>query len=1435
MKPQLRLCRAYVIKPAPASWKWAVWGTGVGVLKKVARMLVLACALTACNAFDGQLVPPAIDAGPIEDGGQLDGGPGGSGGSSGFGGQGGAGAGGQAGNPFPGDAGVDQCEPAPPDSPEGCVEICPERCNGEDDDCNGRVDEGRADVLCALDNAVPVCVAGECFVSDCLPSFRDCDDKPENGCEVPRTDVRNCGTCGQVCSIPGAVVACVDDACEAVGCADGLGDCEMESADCETRLNTPTNCGECGEGCEDLPNATAESCATGACVATECALGFGDCDDERPGCEQAVNTAEHCTECGMSCDFVGSSGDDCDDFVCRAGPCDDGYGECNGVRTDGCEPLTTLDNCGACNQTCGGDDLENIESASCDTGSCVPECSPGFKDCDEQPFTGCETSILTVDDCGECDEPCVLDNATATCGSGSCAIATCNPGWLDCNESPMDGCEKSSNDDDTCGDCDNECMPPDPVCSGGTCGDVVCTVAGTADCAQDGLPCEINLTNDELHCGACNAPCQFNAGITSHSAPLSCIASVCEVTCDTGWEDCNNNYRDGCETPLNTLTNCGSCGMACSIANAGESCSTGQCLVTTCATDFRDCDGDMRSCERAVNTTTDCGACYAACVLPNATPVCGGSPGARSCGVGTCVQFFDNCDGAAGNGCEVNLQTDADDCGTCNYDCNAEEHVNTATCSGGSCNFNCDSGFRDCNTLDGDGCETALNTATNCGGCGVMCSRANGMSSCSTGTCELTGCNGGFDECDGNENNGCESLSTIANCGDCGDACLPPNATGSCGTGTCQVSSCASGWANCDGDAANGCERNTAVLGPCLPEAGCTRTTFGGNEYFYCPTVRNWTDARARCRMQLYGDLVRIDSMTENTYVVGLIGTMAAWIGGTDQDTISVENQWRWSNDTALFWTGLAGGTLAPGMFARWNGGEPNNSGGNEDCAEILNGSGLWNDQPCATRSIPYVCEIAGDLCPADPMKTAPGQCGCGVADVDADMDRTMDCIDGCPSDPAKVAMGACGCNVADTDGDGDGTPNCNDMCPTNPAKVLPGMCGCATADTDSDNDGTANCNDMCPSDPTRTAPPCAFTYGATNYDATTLNYVGAPVVNLDCSPTIDTSGTVTITGWCGGTAPTPVIRTQSGGPEVAILPTRNFTLAAGRTLRVIGSRPLILSVNGDASILGNINVRGVANQPGAGGNTACTAGAIGDNGGHDSGGDDGSAGGAGGAYVTVGGGGGNGNGGPGGAAASTVENTSTLALRGGCQGGNGGGSGGGRLGGGGGGGIELSVAGTLTMSGTGARISTSGGAGARGNSDEDGGGGGGSGGMILIEAGTLNITGGWVTANGGGGASGNNTDGVSGSNGADGIDNGSGTTPGGAGQSDGGGGGGVGAGASAGAGRGGDGNTFFFFIGGAGGGGGGGGRGRIHFRGVTSCNLGGSSSPGATRAGVCQ
>ena len=111
------------------------------------------------------------------------------------------------------------------------------------------------------------------------------------------------------------------------------------------------------------------------------------------------------------------------------------------------------------------------------------------------------------------------------------------------------------------------------------------------------------------------------------------------------------------------------------------------------------------------------------------------------------------------------------------------------------------------------------------------------------------------------------------------------------------------------------------------------------------------------------------------------------------------------------------------------------------------------------------------DECPDDPLKTEPGECGCGVQDTDMDGDGFADCIDKCPDDGDKIEPGLCGCGTPETDTDSDGTPDCNDGCHEDPDKTEPGICGCGEKDTDTDDDGTADCIDKCPKDPSKVEP----------------------------------------------------------------------------------------------------------------------------------------------------------------------------------------------------------------------------------------------------------------------------------------------------------------------------------------------------------------------------
>jgi|GEM_PF-1430729 len=100
------------------------------------------------------------------------------------------------------------------------------------------------------------------------------------------------------------------------------------------------------------------------------------------------------------------------------------------------------------------------------------------------------------------------------------------------------------------------------------------------------------------------------------------------------------------------------------------------------------------------------------------------------------------------------------------------------------------------------------------------------------------------------------------------------------------------------------------------------------------------------------------------------------------------------------------------------------------------------------------------DGCAQDPLKIAPGVCGCGVPD-DSNGDGQVDgadVCDFCPNDPNKEVAGLCGCGVVDTDSDGDTVLDCFDTCQTDPAKVSPGLCGCGVADLDFNKNGIPEC-----------------------------------------------------------------------------------------------------------------------------------------------------------------------------------------------------------------------------------------------------------------------------------------------------------------------------------------------------------------------------------------
>lgn len=370
------------------------------------------------------------------------------------------------------------------------------------------------------------------------------------------------------------------------------------------------------------------------------------------------------------------------------------------------------------------------------------------------------------------------------------------------------------------------CLPSDPTCiesrsvvasSGAEEAELHCRALGSVTAADFGFaavryqPYGVGFSQPDYQGGCVSEDEEYRAQVCPDPvfgvmpAANEFGAQTCFVAdCPIGTADCDGNELNGCELQARDNVNCSGCGVACAPANAVGSCSTGFCVVTQCAPGFGDCNNNPSDgCERSTRTLTNCGGCGVVCDIPSSTETC--TTGV--CLPGGCAAGTGNCDGNAGNGCETQLNTNTH-CGGCNVACNPRNA--TGQCSaGGVCGITaCNPGWGNCDGNAANGCETATNTTSHCGGCGATCMLPNANEQCVGGvTCSVDTCVTGFGDCTGGA--GCETaLNTTTNCGTCGTPCTPPNAVGTCASRTCGIQSCNSGYANCDGSVSTGCNVN---------------------------------------------------------------------------------------------------------------------------------------------------------------------------------------------------------------------------------------------------------------------------------------------------------------------------------------------------------------------------------------------------------------------------------------------------------------------------------------------------------------------------------------------------------------------------------------------------------------------------------------------------
>jgi len=710
------------------------------------------------------------------------------------------GSGGAGGNT---DAGPDQETPDVGTSDVPCFppnKVCANQCVAYDDPDYG-CHPDTCDPCDSPPHAIMGCVNNKCEIIGCEVGWGDCDADFGNGCETSTRTAANCGECGEPCAPPNAVGLCATGQCEVGFCNNDWADCNDNPADgCEIYLRDVDNCGACGEVCQ--VSGGEPTCVTGKCKVDTCdtpVTGMADCDSDPTDCETDVTQTDNCGACGNTCGFTNdhvaqwACNNNGSAWACDIGSCVPPWDNCDGDPATGCANNldSSVNRCGSCNGVCSGD---NTENRACVNGVCVPTCVNGYEDCDgPEPGAGdngCETSVSDdVNNCGACGNQCDLDHAVENCQFGMCGIQSCEGTYGNCNGQTNDGCETDT-------------------------------------------------SSNVLHCGSCGFACSTSGGNPS------CNNGSCNIDCDPGSGNCDGNDGNGCETDLTTTSNCGACGNECDKTNGTASCDPPDCKIS-CFTDYDDCNGNVDDgCEISLQDDPNhCGGCGDSCSTNHVpTPVCSGGNCTGGCEPG----FADCLNDKRVDGCETELDTDPDHCGACGDAC-SDNHMDTVVCSDGNCTGNCAVGFSDCvNGKRADGCETNTSSDTsNCGGCGSGCSSDNveGLT-CDDGVCSGS-CATDWGNCDGNlRANGCEQplSDDVDNCGTCGGSCSSEHVDSrECIDGKCEPT-CTAPYADCNGpepgETDDGCETNTdtdpTACGSCTID--CTSQALPVHASWECDT-----------------------------------------------------------------------------------------------------------------------------------------------------------------------------------------------------------------------------------------------------------------------------------------------------------------------------------------------------------------------------------------------------------------------------------------------------------------------------------------------------------------------------------------------------------------------------------------------------------------------
>ncbi|MBL8784399.1 MAG: hypothetical protein JNJ59_05820 [Deltaproteobacteria bacterium] len=611
-----------------------------------------------------------------------------------------------------------------------CVGKTPalERCNGEDDDCNGSTDEAdagwpdcapagcRATGDVYIETGSPSCVSGHCVYSDPKPcGLYTCALGGDSG-----------NTCASTCTD--------DTTCAAAAhCDETTGLCVPDLAD--------------GAACTDQSDCGGGHCQNGYCCAT------GDCCKQPDDCPAAYRSG---AACEMASNCQGTRRDaKCVQSICSISePLADDSGCSASVLAVDCTPYQPRYCTGALDQG----------APSCPS-SCTrdSDCVEGFH-CDG-------TCVANVANGGACDEE--SDCASLHCQNGFC----CGSG--DCCSAPVD-CPASYRRASACYDaaaCQGDRV--DALCVQNRC---------DSNTIQDDAGCDTNV--EANGCGPSKSVFCSGAGV--QSPPQCQFFCALDSDCDAGFHCdtvCVPNVPDGnfCDENSDCVSaHCqgGLCCLSGDCCNLARDCPASYTGPANC--DFpTSCQGtrDAAQCNNHVCKTVSGSADDSACTNATVANNCGSYPSV-SCN-GQADQQSPSCATRCdSNGqCDANAYCDANACKSKKDDgvqCTGDAQCTSGHCQNGFC---CASG--DCCALAAN-CSAATYGTTSVCTDAATCQGERKDPVCQQSMCKLgTAAVADDSGCAGQLSDSCGYFTSVF-CSAAANQNKPPCATSCSGNSACD-------------------------------------------------------------------------------------------------------------------------------------------------------------------------------------------------------------------------------------------------------------------------------------------------------------------------------------------------------------------------------------------------------------------------------------------------------------------------------------------------------------------------------------------------------------------------------------------------------------------------------------------------------------------------